>query len=150
MTTVSQFSWTRLEGIGLIATALGIAFLFQLPSIFFSFLLLQFDINTHVISMIGVVVGLSIILTSFSCSLSEDWNEFETPTLQFVVTSSLIISSIFVIGFFTFFVFLQPNLPPEILELSSNQRYLSAQFTGLIFVAIYIIYFYKVRGYFKR
>ncbi len=149
MSTPTYFSWTRLEGIGLITTALGIAFLFQLPSIFFSFLLLQFDINTYFISMIGVVVGTSIILTALSCSLSEDWNELETPTLQYIVSSSLIIASIFIIGFFTFFILLQPNFPPEISELSANQRYLSAHFTGLTFVAIFIAFFYKVRVYFK-
>ena len=105
MSTVTKFSWTRLEGIGLIFTAFGITLLFQIPPVFFSFLLLQFDLNAYYLSIIGLVVGTSIILTTISCSLSEDLNPSESPSLQSIVNSSLVIGGAFVIGYFLFFMF---------------------------------------------
>ena len=150
MSTITQFSWTRMEGIGLIATALGIAFLFQLPVIFFNFLLLQYDINTQYITLVGVVLGTSIILAVISCSLSEDWNSLKAPNLQYTVSTSLILASLFIFGFFFFIMLLQPNLPPDIREMSTNQRFLVGYTTGLSFVAIFVVIFYKGRDFLKK
>ena len=150
MSTITQFSWTRMEGIGLIATALGIAFLFQLPVLFFNFLLLQFDLNSYLFTLVGVVLGTSIILTAISCSLSEDWDTSKAPTLQYTVSSSLVIVLLFITGFFFFIMLLQPNLPLDIREMSTNQRFLTGYATGLIFVAVFVAFFYKGREFFKR
>jgi hypothetical protein len=139
-----------MEGIGLIATALGIAFLFQLPVLLFTFLLLQFDINSYLITLVGVVLGTSLILAVIACSLSEDWDSSKAPTLQYTVSSSLVLAFLFILGFFFFIMLLQPNLPPDIREMSTNQRFLAGYTAGLGFVAIFVVFFYRGREFFKR
>ena len=148
-TSVTQFSWRRLEGIGLILAAIGIALLSQLPSTFFAFLLLHFDFENNVISMIGIIFGTTLILAAISCSLSEDYYPTVAPSLKSIFNSSFIISLLFIVGFFVFFI-LQPNLPPEIRTLTPNQRYFTANFSGLALVTIFTIIFYRGRTYFKK
>ncbi len=148
MSNFSNFSWTRLEGIGLIITALGITLLMQLPPTYFAFMLLTFNFDIHFLSMIGTIIGSSIIITSIACSLTEDWDDSRIPSLRTTINASLIVTLIFIFGFFIFFI-LQPSFPLEIRELDANQRYLSAYATGLILVAITTAAFYKLRAYFS-
>ena len=148
MSNISQFSWTRLEGIGLIITALGITLLSQLPPTYFALMLLNFDFDIHFLAMIGTIIGSTIIITSIACSLTEDWDESRLPSLRTTVNASLITSLIFLFGFFVFFI-LQANFPEEIQNLDSSQRYLSAYGTGLTLIAIITIAFYKLRAYFS-
>lgn len=148
-TSVTQFSWRRLEGLGLILASIGISLLSQLPSTFFAFLLLHFDFNTHFISMIGIIFGTTLILASVACSFTEDYYPAVAPSLKSVLSSSFIISSFFIVGFFIFFI-LQPNLPPEMRILTPNQRYFVANFSGLALVTMFIAIFYKGRTYFKN
>jgi len=147
MSNITQFSWTRLEGIGLIITALGIALLSQLPPTYFAFMQLNFDFDIHFLTMIGIIIGATIIITSITCSLTEDWDESHVPSLRTITTTSLIVALIFLFGFFIFFIF-QSNFPEEISDLNSNQRYLSAYTAGLTLVAIISLAFYKLRAYF--
>ncbi len=148
MSNISQFSWTRLEGIGLIITALGITLLSQLPTTYFAFKLLNFDFDIQFLAMIGSIIGSTIIITSIACSLTEDWDESRLPSLRTTVTASGIVSLIFLFGFFIFFM-LQSNFPEEIQNLDSSQRYLSAYGTGLFLIAVITIAFYKLRAYFS-
>jgi len=148
MNNASQFSWTRLEGIGLIITALGITLLSQLPPTYFAFMVLNFDFDIYFLAMIGTILGSTIIITSIACSLTEDWDETQLPSLRTTVNLSLTVTIIFLFGFFIFFI-LQSNFPAEIQNLDSSQRYLSAYATGLTLVAIITIAFYKLRAYFS-
>jgi len=146
MNNASQFSWTRLEGIGLIITALGITLLSQLPPTYFAFMVLNFDFDIYFLAMIGTILGSTIIITSIACSLTEDWDDTQLPSLRTTVNLSLTVTIIFLFGFFIFFI-LQSNFPAEIQNLDSNQRYLSAYATGLTLLAIITIAFYKLRAY---
>ncbi len=148
MSDISNFSWTRLEGIGLILTAIGIALLSHFPPTYFAFMLLNFDFDIHFLAMIGTIIGSTIIIVSIACSLTEDWDKSRLPSLRSTVNASLIVTVIFLFGFFSFFI-LQPNFPLEIRNLDSNQRYLSAYATGLTLVSIITIAFYKLRSYFS-
>jgi len=148
MSNISQFSWTRLEGIGLIITALGITLLSQLPPTYFAFMLLNFDFDVHFLAMIGTILGSTIIIASIACSLTEDWDESRLPSLKTTINASLAVTLIFLIGFFFFFI-MQSNFPEEIQNLDPNQRYLSAYTTGLTLVAIITFSFYKLRAYFS-
>lgn len=148
MNNASQFSWTRLEGIGLIITALGITLLSQLPPTYFAFMVLNFDFDIYFLAMIGTILGSTIIITSVACSLTEDWDDTQLPSLRTTVNLSLTVTIIFLFGFFIFFI-LQSNFPAEIQNLDSSQRYLSAYATGLTLLAIITIAFYKLRAYFS-
>ena len=148
MSNISQFSWTRLEGIGLIITALGITLLSQLPPTYFAFMLLDFDFDVHFLAMIGTILGTTIIITSIACSLTEDWDESRLPSLKTTINASLTVTLIFLVGFFIFFI-MQSNFPAEFQNLDSSQRYLSAYVTGLTLVAIITTAFYKLRAYFS-
>lgn len=148
MNNASQFSWTRLEGIGLIITALGITLLSQLPPTYFAFMVLNFDFDIYFLAMIGTILGSTIIITSVACSLTEDWDDTQLPSLRTTVNLSLTVTIIFLFGFFIFFI-LQSNFPAEIQNLDSSQRYLSAYTTGLTLLAIITIAFYKLRPYFS-
>jgi hypothetical protein len=148
MNNASQFSWTRLEGIGLIITALGITLLSQLPPTYFAFMVLNFDFDIYFLAMIGTILGSTIIITSVACSLTEDWDDTQLPSLRTTVNLSLTVTIIFLFGFFIFFI-LQSNFPAEIQNLDSSQRYLSAYATGLTLLAIITIAFYKLRSYFS-
>lgn len=148
MNNASQFSWTRLEGIGLIITALGITLLSQLPPTYFAFMVLNFDFDIYFLAMIGTILGSTIIITSVACSLTEDWDDTQLPSLRTTVNLSLTVTIIFLFGFFIFFI-LQSNFPAEIQNLDSSQRYLSAYATGLTLLAIITIAFYKLRPYFS-
>jgi hypothetical protein len=44
---------------------------------------------------------------------------------------------------------LQPSFPPEIRDLDSNQRYLTAYTAGLSLVGLISLAFYKFRSYFS-
>ncbi len=148
MSNTSNFSWTRLEGIGLIFTALGITLLSQLPPTYFAFMVLNFDFDIYFLAMIGTIIGSTIIITSIACSLTEDWDETHLPSLRTTVNFSLTVTTIFLFGFFIFFI-MQSNFPAEIQNLDSSQRYLSAYATGLTLLAIITIAFYKLRSYFS-
>ena len=148
MNNASQFSWTRLEGIGLIITALGITLLSQLPPTYFAIMVLNFDFDIYFLAMIGTILGSTIIITSVACSLTEDWDDTQLPSLRTTVNLSLTVTIIFLFGFFIFFI-LQSNFPAEIQNLDSSQRYLSAYATGLTLLAIITIAFYKLRSYFS-
>ncbi len=149
MSTISSFSWTRMEGIGLILTALGIAIISQIPSTFFVLYWLEFDLDSYLLTMTGVVLGTTILLTTISCSLTEDWDKSKYPTLKTIINTSFILTFLFIFGFFIFFV-LQPSFPPEMRELDINQRYLAAQLLGLTLIAILMVIFYKGRAFFSR
>ncbi|PWI48405.1 hypothetical protein CEE45_06645 [Candidatus Heimdallarchaeota archaeon B3_Heim] len=149
MSTNSQFSWTRMEGIGLILTSLGLVLISQIPPTFFALTLIEFDLEVYFLTMVGVIVGTIILLTAISCSLTEDWDDSKSPTLKTVINFSLIITFLFILGFFIFFV-LQPSFPPEMRNLDSNQRYLAAYTTGLSLIAILLVIFYKGRAFFNR
>lgn len=148
MSNTAQFSWTRLEGIGLIITALGITLLSQLPPTYFAFMVLNFDFDIYFLAMIGTILGSTIIITSIACSLTEDWDETRLPSLRTTVNLSLAVTILFLFGFFIFFI-MQSNFPVEFQNLDSNQRYLSAYATGLTLVAIITTAFYKLRAYFS-
>ncbi|MHA2238606.1 MAG: hypothetical protein ACXAB2_09590 [Candidatus Hodarchaeales archaeon] len=148
-TTITHFSWRRLEGIGLILTSIGVALLSQLPSTFFAFILLHFDFESNFISMIGILLGTTLILTAVSCSFTEDYYPTVSPTLKSVLNSSFLFSSLFIVGFFVFFI-LQPNLPPDMRILNPDQRYLIANFSGLTLIALFTVLFYKGRAYFTK
>ena len=148
MSNISNFSWTRIEGIGLIITALGISLLSQLPPTYFAFMLLNYDFEVHFIAMIGTILGSCIFITSIACSLTEDWDESHIPSLRSTVNISLILVMIFLFGFFIFFI-IQPSFPLELRVLDSNQRYLAAYATGLILVGIIAFAFYKLKSYFS-
>jgi hypothetical protein len=72
-----------------------------------------------------------------------------SPTIRSITNMSLILTFLFVLGFFIFFV-LQPNFPPEMRDLDTNQRYLAAYTTGLSLIAVLMFIFYKGRAYFSR
>jgi hypothetical protein len=149
MSTISQFSWKRIEGIGLILSSLGIALLSQIPPTYFTLHLLDFNLEVYFLTMTGVIIGTMILLSAISCSLTEDWDNNESPTLKSTVNISFILSILFLIGFFVFFI-LQPSFPPEIQDLDTNQRYLAAYTTGLSLIGVLVVIFYKGRAFFSR
>jgi hypothetical protein len=148
MTVVVQFSWSRLEGIGLIISALGWAFLTQLPLLFWALTLLYIDINEYLIAIIGTTLGMSIILATLSCSLTEDWNKSVAPDFKRVVSASLFYSFLFFLGFFLFFLF-ETIFPSEFSNLGSAQRYFSAISAGLGLTGIATLLIHKVKDFFR-
>ena len=148
MSNISQFSWTRLEGIGLIVSALCITLLSQLPTTYFAFMLLNFDFDIHFLAMIGTIFGTTIIIASISCSLTEDWDVSRYPSLRATINTTILVIFIFLAGFLVFFI-LKPNFPSEFQQLDPSQRYFSAYATGLALVAAITIAFYKLRSYFS-
>ncbi|MFX1285272.1 MAG: hypothetical protein ACFFB5_16590 [Promethearchaeota archaeon] len=149
MVTVVQFSWSRLEGLGLIAVALGLGFLAQLPPVFFTFALLYLDIEKYSIAMIGTTLGTTIILATISCSLAEDWDDTTVPNLKSVTTSSLSLIFIFIFGFFLFFL-LEPFFPPEFADLDPTQRYFSAMALALTLDGLFTVMVYKAKTIFIK
>jgi len=148
MTTVVQFSWTRLEGLGLILSALGWGLLAQLPGLFWALTLLYVDFDKYLIAIIGTTAGISIILTVFSCSLVEDWNNSIIPDFKRVISASLFYAFLFLIGFFMFFFF-EPIFPSNFSNLGSAQRYFSATAVGLVLVVTATVLIYKAKSYFQ-
>lgn len=151
MTTIAivRYSWLRLEGYGLIASALGYGILAQLPPAYFALALLYLDLEEYFIAMGGTILGGGIILGTISCSIAEDWNDSTIPTLKRVTTTSLIFSSIFLIGFFLFFL-VEPIFPTDFRNLHPTQRYFSAIALGLALVGVITFVIYKTRSIFKH
>ncbi|MFX0183976.1 MAG: hypothetical protein ACFE95_12910 [Candidatus Hodarchaeota archaeon] len=149
MTTVVQFSWRRWEGLGLITAALGLGLAAQIPPVFFALALLYFDLEKYALAMIGTVLGASIILATISCSIAEDWNPSDIPTLKTVITSACLFVLVFLCGFFVFFV-MQPFFPPEFTELDPTQRYFSAMTLALSLVGLFTAFIYKSKGFFGK
>lgn len=149
MTAIVQFSWRRLEGLGLIVVALGIGLFAQIPPIFFALALLYFDLEKYLLAMTGTVLGASIILAAISCSIAEDWISSDIPTLKTVITSAILFVLIFLSGFFIFFA-LQPFFPPEFTELDATQRYFSAMALALSLVGISTAIIYKSKRFFEK
>lgn len=149
MATAVQFSWSRLEGLGLIAAALGWGFLAQLPPTYFTLTLLYFNLETYFIAMGGTVLGTSIILATISCSLAEDWNELTIPNLKSVTTSSLFLTSILISGFFLFFL-VESIFPPEFKDLVPTQRYFSAMTLALTLVGVATFIVYRAKNLFNK
>ncbi len=149
MATAVQFSWSRLEGLGLIAAALGWGFLAQLPPTYFTLTLLYFNLETYFIAMGGTVLGTSIILATISCSLAEDWNDSTIPNLKSVTTSSLFLTSILISGFFLFFL-VEPLFPPEFKDLVPSQRYFSAMTLALTLVGVATFIVYRAKNLFNK
>ncbi|MFX0123034.1 MAG: hypothetical protein ACFFAE_05305 [Candidatus Hodarchaeota archaeon] len=149
MTTVVQFSWSRLEGLGLIATAIGWGFLAQFPPTFFTLTFLNINLEQFFLAIGGTILGSSIILATLACSLAEDWNESTVPTLKSVTTSSLILSLIFLIGFFSFFL-AEPLFPPDFSNLDPTQRYFSAMTLTLTLISVVTFLIYKAKSFFAE
>ncbi|MHA2074080.1 MAG: hypothetical protein ACXACU_09750 [Candidatus Hodarchaeales archaeon] len=157
MNTITPFSWLRIEGIGLIFTALGWGLLTQIPVLFWALTLLYVDFNIFLVTIFGTTISVSIILATLSCSLAEDWNESYQPDIKRIITTSLFYNLIFLIGFFLFFLletvlfneFLIENFPLEFIGLNSEQRYLSAIAFGLGLAALLTFAIYKGRNLFK-
>lgn len=149
MATAVQFSWSRLEGLGLIAAALGWGFLAQLPPTYFTLTLLYFNLETYFIAMGGTVLGTSIILATISCSLAEDWNDSTIPNLKSVTTSSLFLTSILISGFFLFFL-VESIFPPEFKDLVPPQRYFSAMTLALTLVGVATFIVYRAKNLFNK
>ncbi len=157
MTTVTPFSWLRIEGIGLIITALGWGLLTQIPILFWVFTLLYLDINVFLATIFGTTISVSIILATLSCSLAEDWNEVNQPDMKKVMTTSLFYNLFFLLGFFMFFLletffineFLLETFPLDFIDLNSEQRYLSAIAFGLVLPALGTFAIYKFSNFFR-
>ena len=149
MATAVQFSWSRLEGLGLIAAALGWGFLAQLPPTYFTLTLLYFNLETYFIAMCGTLLGTSIILATISCSLTEDWNDSTIPNLKSVTTSSLFLTSIFISGFFLFFL-VEPFFPPDFKDMVPTQRYFSAMTLALTLVGVATFIVYRIKNLFNK
>ncbi|MHA2329166.1 MAG: hypothetical protein ACXACR_11660 [Candidatus Hodarchaeales archaeon] len=149
MTTVIKFSWFRFEGLGLITVALGLGLFVQLPVTYFAFMLLFLNLDQYFIALSGTIIGVSVILATLSCSISEDWNESDIPTMQKVVTWSTLFSFIYLIGFFLFFI-LETSLSLEYRNLEPAQRYFSAITLAMILIGISSIIIYKTKNFFNE
>ncbi len=148
MALTVQFSWSRLEGVGLIISAFGWALITQLPVLFWALTLLHIDISDYLIAIIGTTLGISVILTTLSCSLTEDWNTSITPDFKRVITASLFYSFLFLSGFFLFFFF-EPIFPSEFSNLGSAQRYFSSITAGLGLTGIVTVLIHKIKDFFR-
>lgn len=149
MTSVVQFSWSRLEGLGLIAVALGWGFFAQFPPTFFALTLLAINLEIYLLAVCGTIFGSSIILATIACSLAEDWNENDIPNLKSVTTTSFILLIIFLSGFFLFFL-LEPLFPPDFSNLDPTQRYFSAMTLALILIGAVTFIIYKTKNFFAE
>lgn len=148
--SVVQFSWSRLDGVGLILAAFGFSLLAQIPLAFFALILLNFDLETHVVAMTGSILGISIVLTTIICSLSEDWwthPSASPPTLQRIISLTILFVLIFFGGFLLFF-FAEPFFPLEISELSAFQRFFSSYFFALILIGVFILGVNRIKDFF--
>jgi hypothetical protein len=148
MTSVIQFSWSRLEGIGLIIASLGIGLMAQIPPILFALILLYLDFEKYFIAISGTILGSSIILATISCSIVEDWDESSIPELKSIITISLAYLVFFLLGFFSFFL-IEQFLPPEAANISPEQRYFSAMAIALFIVGIITVAIYKGKTFFR-
>ena len=145
-----QFSWFRQDGVGLILAAFGLSFLAQIPLAFFALLLLNFELETHIVAMTGTLIGVSIVLTTIICSLSEDWwtsPSASPPSLQRILSLTILFIFTFIGGFLIFF-FAESLFPVEISELSAFQRFFSAYFFALILIAVFILGVNRIRDFF--
>jgi hypothetical protein len=149
MTTVVQFSWSRLEGLGLIAVALGWGFFAQFPPTFFALTLLAINLETYFLAICGTIFGSSVILATIACSLAEDWNENNIPTLKSVTTTSFILLLFFLFGFFLFFLS-EPLFPPDFSNLDPTQRYFSAMAVALILIGVVTFIVYRTKNFFTE
>jgi hypothetical protein len=151
MSTVVQFSWSRLDGIGLILAAFGLTLVAQIPLTLFALILLNFELETYFIAMTGTILGGSIVLTTIVCTISEDWwiqPSATPPTLQRVLTLTIVFILIFLGGFLLFFI-VEPSFPPEIRALSAFQRFFSAYFSALILIGVLILGVNRIRQFFS-
>ncbi|MFW9778303.1 MAG: hypothetical protein ACFFE8_05565 [Candidatus Heimdallarchaeota archaeon] len=150
MTSLVQFSWSRLDGIGLILAVFGLTLAAQIPLSLFALLILNFEFSTHVIAMTGSILGGSIVMTTIICTISEDWwiqPSPTPPTLQRVLSLTLLFIFLFFGGFLVFF-FMEPFFPPEISEISPFQRFFSAYLFALTLIGILIIVVNRIRRFF--
>ncbi len=148
MNSVVQFSWSRLEGIGLIGIALAIGLAIQIPTTFFALVLLFFDLNEFYISLIGTIIGNAIILGTVICSITEDLTEGIVPNMKRLIGVGIVISVIFLVSYFSFF-FLESFLPPELSNLTPEQRYFSATGLAIISMGLTTLIVYKGRKILK-
>lgn len=149
MTTAITFSWLRLEGLGLITVALGLGLSVQLPAVYFALILLFLNLDQYFIALSGTIIGVSVILATISCSISEDWHDSDIPTIHKVISWSTFFSFIYLVGFFLFFI-LETYFPPEYRNLVPEQRYLSAITLALILIGISSFVIYKTKHFFKE
>ncbi len=151
MTSVVQFEWNRLEGIGLIITALGWAIIAQIPVLYWGIILLNLDLNEYLLGVIGTTFGVAIILATLACTFAEEWNPSEVPTLKKVVTFSSFFILLFLIIFFGFFIIVEGLIPRGLIGegLNPEQRYFSAIFLGLATIAILTYAYYKLKHFFR-
>ncbi|WP_455139985.1 hypothetical protein [Candidatus Hodarchaeum mangrovi] len=148
MNTTVQFSWIRLEGLGLIIASLGISFFIQIPLVYFSLVNLNYDPVTNFFALTGTVIGVSIILTSLACSIAEDWDTNVIPSYKRVTTTSIILTILYFIGYFVFFM-LQPFFPLEFQGLDPQQQFLTATTLGLSLIALFTLVIYKGKNFFR-
>ncbi|MHA1214925.1 MAG: hypothetical protein ACTSR2_06185 [Candidatus Hodarchaeales archaeon] len=148
MTATVQFSWNRLEGIGLILVSLGISLLVQLPLAFFALVYLHFNLETSFIAMLGTLIGTGTLLTTLSCSIAEDWDENNSPSLRRVSSFSIFFALLLFFGFFAFFLLL-PFFPEELSSLTAEQQYFLAIASGLVLIALTTYLIYKGKTIFR-
>ena len=149
MTAAVQFSWSRLEGLGLIATALGWGLFAQFPPTFFALTLLTINLEQYFLAICGTIFGSCVILATLACSLAEDWRDLAIPTMKSVTTTSIILLLIFICGFFIFFI-VEPFFPPDFTNLDPMQRYFSAMALALILIGVVTFTIYKTKNFFTE
>ena len=151
MTSVVQFEWSRLEGIGLIITSLGWALIAQIPILYWGIILLNLDLNEYFLGVIGTVLGVAIILATLSCTFAEEWIPSEVPTLKKVVAFSSFFILLFLTIFFSFFIIIEGLIPTGLIGegLNPEQRYFSAIFLGLAVIGVLTFAYYKLKHFFR-
>ena len=148
MDTTVQFSWTRLEGLGLIIASLGISFFIQIPLVYFALVNLHYDPVANFFSLTGIIFGVTIIIAALACSIAEDWDINIVPSFRRVITTSIILTIIYFIGYFVFFM-LKPFFPVELQGLDAQQQFLAAITVGLSLIGLFTIVIYKGKNFFK-
>jgi len=148
LNTTVQFSWIRLEGLGLIIVSLGISFFIQIPLVYFSLVNLNYDPVANFFALTGTIIGVSIILTSLACSIAEDWDTNVLPSYKRVTTTSIILTILHFIGYFVFFM-LQPFFPLEFQGFDPQQQFLIATTLGLSLIALFTLTIYKGKNFFR-
>ncbi|NHJ02742.1 MAG: hypothetical protein EAX86_11440 [Candidatus Heimdallarchaeota archaeon] len=151
MTTAVQFDWRRIEGKGLILASLGWSLLAQIPVVFWGIILLNLDLNEYFIGVIGTIIGVVIILATLSCTLAEDWDPFQIPTLKKVVSFSSIYILLYLVTFFGFFIIIEDLIPLGFIGggLNPEQRYFGAIFLALTIIAIVTFSYYKLKQFLR-
>ncbi|MFW9855859.1 MAG: hypothetical protein ACFFFG_12415 [Candidatus Thorarchaeota archaeon] len=152
MTSVVQFSWSRLDGIGLILVVFGLTLVAQIPLSLFALLILNLEFSTYFIAMTGSILGGSIVITTIVCTISEDWwiqPSAAPPTLQRVLSLTILFMLLFFGGFLLFFL-TEPFFPPEISALSPFQRFFSAYFLAFTLIGTFIIVANRIKRFFRE